>query len=123
MDIPDRILIVGLGKTGIAVAKFLAAQKKKITITDIKPQDALSHALSELKGIDFKATFGNHNREDFLKNEMIVLSPGVDSEMPLILEAKKKGIKVIGEIELASSFVTEPIIAITGSNGKTTVTT
>jgi len=123
MDIPDKILIVGLGKTGIAVAKFLAAQKKKITITDIKPEDALNDALSQLKGIDFKATLGTHLREDFLKNEMIVLSPGVDSEIPLIKEAKEKGIRVVGEIELASSFVKEPIIAITGTNGKTTVTT
>ncbi|HPU30182.1 MAG TPA: hypothetical protein PLM71_07660, partial [Syntrophorhabdaceae bacterium] len=96
MDIPDKILIVGLGKTGIAVAKFLSAQKKEITITDIKTEDALNNALSELKDIDFKSTFGTHNREDFLKNEMIVLSPGVDSEMPLIKEAKEKGIRVVG---------------------------
>lgn len=123
VDIPDKILIVGFGKTGVSVAKFLAAQKKDITITDIKDEETLKSAISELKGIDFKATFGCHKREDFLKNELIVLSPGVDSEMPLIREAIKKGIKVVGEIELASYFVDEPIIAITGTNGKTTVTT
>ncbi|MCX7965570.1 MAG: UDP-N-acetylmuramoyl-L-alanine--D-glutamate ligase, partial [Syntrophorhabdaceae bacterium] len=80
-------------------------------------------AISELKDIDFKATFGCHKREDFLTNELIVLSPGVDSNMPIIKEAKEKGIMVIGEIELASYYVQEPIIAITGTNGKTTVTT
>lgn len=122
MEIPDRILIVGLGKTGISVARFLAAQKKDITITDINDEKTLEPAVSELKGINFKATFGCHKREDFLTNEMIVISPGVDSEMPLLKEARESGIKVIGEIELASYYIDEPIIAITGTNGKTTVT-
>ncbi|MCX7965547.1 MAG: hypothetical protein N2596_02840, partial [Syntrophorhabdaceae bacterium] len=89
MDLPDKILIVGLGTTGISVAKFLASQKKNITITDIKTSNSLSNAISELKDIDFKATFGCHKREDFLTNELIVLSPGVDSNMPIIKEAKE----------------------------------
>ncbi|MCX8109737.1 MAG: UDP-N-acetylmuramoyl-L-alanine--D-glutamate ligase [Syntrophorhabdaceae bacterium] len=123
MDIPDRILIVGLGKTGVSVARFLGRQGKTITITDTKGEQELSGAIAELRGIEFKGTFGGHNIDDFINNDMIVVSPGVDIEMPYIKEAVKRGIKVVGEIELAFAFVDCPIIAITGTNGKTTVTT
>lgn len=122
MDIPEKILIVGLGNTGISVAKFLGKLGRTITITDMKGPAELSDALAELSGIHFKGSLGRHDLDDFLKNDMIVLSPGVDTEMSYIKEAKERGISVIGEIELASSFVDSPIIAITGTNGKTTVT-
>ncbi len=123
MEIPEKILIVGLGSTGISVAKFLGKMGKTITITDMKEEKELSGAIAELKDVDFKACFGRHNMEDFLNTHMIVLSPGVDIEMPYVKAAKEKGINVVGEIELASSLVDSPIIAITGTNGKTTVTT
>jgi UDP-N-acetylmuramoylalanine--D-glutamate ligase len=122
MNLPDNILIVGLGKTGIATAKFLSSMGKKITITDTKTEEELSAALKELQGLKFEGRFGSDKREDFLGFPLIVISPGVDSEMPYLQEARKGGTKIIGEIELASSFVNEPIIAITGTNGKTTVT-
>ncbi|HRV21530.1 MAG TPA: UDP-N-acetylmuramoyl-L-alanine--D-glutamate ligase [Syntrophorhabdaceae bacterium] len=122
MEIPDRILIVGLGKTGVSVARFLGGQGKAITVTDTKTEAELSHAIAELKGVEFKGRFGGHNMDDFINQDMIVVSPGVDIEMPYIKEAVKRGIRVIGEIELASAFVDSPIIAITGTNGKTTVT-
>lgn len=123
MDIPERILIVGLGQTGVSVARFLGKKGKAITITDMKPEKELAQTISELKDIRFTGHFGSHLRDDFLNNDMIVLSPGVDSELPYIKEALNKGIKVVGEMELASAFVDRPIIAITGTNGKTTVTT
>ncbi|MCX8021274.1 MAG: UDP-N-acetylmuramoyl-L-alanine--D-glutamate ligase [Syntrophorhabdaceae bacterium] len=122
MGIPEHILIVGLGATGIAVAKFLNSLGKKIAITDEKKEEELKHALKELEGIGFQGMFGGHREEDFLKYPMIILSPGVDSNLHVIGEARRRGIKVVGEIELASWFVEEPIIAITGTNGKTTVT-
>lgn len=122
MNLPDRILIVGLGKTGIATAKFLSQANKNITIIDAKKKEELSSALDELRGINFKSHFGSNNKDDFLGYPMIIISPGVDSEMSCLREARQSGAKVIGEIELASLFVKEPIIAITGTNGKTTVT-
>ena len=122
MNLPDNILIVGLGATGIATAKFLNKMGKKITITDTKTAEELAGALKELHGIEFECRFGAHNKEDFLGYPLIVISPGVDSELPYLQKARKNGAKVIGEIELASTFVKEPIIAITGTNGKTTVT-
>ncbi len=122
MNLPDKILIVGLGATGIATAKFLGRMEKQITITDEKDEAELADTLKGLEGIRYDGRFGGHSREDFLGHPLIVISPGVDSELPYLQEARKQGIKVIGEIELASTFVKEPIIAITGTNGKTTVT-
>lgn len=123
MILPDDILIVGLGRSGVATAQFLAKMGKSITIVDQKLEEELSSSLDALGPIRFTGHFGSHRREDFLAHPLIVISPGVDSELPLLKEAKEKGIRVVGEMELAFSFIEEPIIAITGTNGKTTVTT
>ena len=122
MDIPDSILIVGLGASGIAAARFLAQLGKRIGLADEKSEAALDSALKSLDGIAFTGHFGPHRDEDFTAYPMIVLSPGVDSELPVMQRARKSGVRVIGEMELASSFIKEPIIAITGTNGKTTTT-
>ncbi len=123
MALPDDILIVGLGKTGIATAKFLHAMGRRIAVTDAKNEEALAPALKELEGIPFKGYFGGHGRDSLLSYPMIVISPGVDSRLPYLKEAREKGATVIGEMELAARFVDEPIIAVTGTNGKTTTTT
>lgn len=123
MNLPDDVLIVGMGMTGVATARFLAKMEKKITIVDEKPESELASSLKALEGVQFRGSFGSHRREDFLAHPLIVVSPGVDSELPLLREAREKGIRVIGEMELAYSWIKEPIIAITGTNGKTTVTT
>jgi UDP-N-acetylmuramoylalanine--D-glutamate ligase len=123
MRLPDDILIVGLGATGIGVAKFLHGMGKRFAIADEKNQETLASSLKALEGVDFTPLFGPHRREDFLARPMIVISPGVDGELPFLKEAKEKGIVVIGEMELAARSIGEPIVAITGTNGKTTVTT
>jgi len=123
VNLPDDVLIVGLGMTGVATARFLAKMGKKVTIVDEKPEAELVTSLGALEGIRFTGHFGAHRREDFLAHPLIVISPGVDSELPVLKEAKERGSKVIGEMELAYGFIDEPIIAITGTNGKTTVTT
>ena len=120
--LPDDILIVGLGKTGVACAKFLAGKGCRIAITDALDETALAPALKQLEGITFERHFGGHDREVFLSYPMIVISPGVDSQSPYLKEAAEKGAKVIGELELAARFTREPIIAVTGTNGKTTTT-
>jgi UDP-N-acetylmuramoylalanine--D-glutamate ligase len=123
MNLPDRILVIGLGATGIAVAKFLHSIGKQIALADEKPESELTSTLAALAGIPFTGHFGPHRKEDFLAYPMIVLSPGVDTELPVLKEARSHGIRIIGEIELAFLFIKEPIIAITGTNGKTTTTT
>ncbi len=121
--IPDKVLVVGFGKTGVSLVKFLAGLGKKVTVTDVKSKEQLASSLAELNGTPYVGHFGTHSKDDFLDHEMILVSPGVDSNLPLLLEARAKGRRVIGEIELASRFIKEPIIAITGTNGKTTTTT
>lgn len=123
MKLPEEILIVGLGATGIATAKYLHSIGKRIALADEKNESELSARLAELEGIPFKGHFGQHRTEDFLAYPMIVLSPGVDSELPILKLARESGVRVAGEIELASTFIQEPIIAVTGTNGKTTTTT
>jgi UDP-N-acetylmuramoylalanine--D-glutamate ligase len=123
MDIPDRILIVGLGASGIAAARFLSGKGKRIGLADEKSEAQLAGALKDLDGVAFTGHFGPHRIEDFAAYPLIVLSPGVDSELPVLKKAREAGGRVIGEMELASSFIDEPIIAITGTNGKTTTTT
>jgi len=122
MDIPDRILIVGLGASGIAAARFLSRSGKTIGLADEKSETELAATLKNLEGIAFTGHFGPHHEEDFTAYPMIVLSPGVDSELPVLRKARQSGVRVVGEMELASSFIGEPVIAITGTNGKTTTT-
>ncbi len=122
-DIPDRVLVVGLGKTGVSLVKFLAGLGKQVTVADVKSERELSASLAELNGTPYVGHFGPHVKDDFLGHEMILVSPGVETNLPLLMEARAKGRRVIGEIELASRFIKEPIIAITGTNGKTTTTT
>jgi UDP-N-acetylmuramoylalanine--D-glutamate ligase len=122
LNIPDKVLVVGLGLTGVGVARFLHGLGKEITIVDAKSEEELAPSLRALEGIEFKGHFGPHRQEHILGHDMIVVSPGVDTELPMLKEAQNRGARVIGEMELASAHVHEPIIAITGTNGKTTVT-
>jgi len=122
-DIPDRVLVVGLGKTGVSLVKFLTGLGRKVTVTDTKPADELKAHLSQLNGTSYVGRFGTHARDDFMNHEMILVSPGVASDMPLLAEARARGARIVGEIELASRYIKEPIIAVTGTNGKTTTTT
>ena len=120
---PQRVLVVGLGASGVSVVKLLAGEGRKVTVTDTKGEGALSEALKALEAVPFIGRFGGHERKDFLDHELIVISPGIASDHPLLGEARRNGARVMGEIELASRFIEEPIIAITGTNGKTTTTT
>ena len=122
MVLPDNILIVGLGASGIAAAKFLSGLGKRIGLADEKSEADVAGALANLEGIRFTGHFGPHSEKDFTAYPLIVLSPGVDSELPVLKKARQAGVKVIGEMELACSFIREPVIAITGTNGKTTTT-
>jgi len=123
MDFHQKnILIVGLGISGMASARFAKNNGGIVTITDIAEEDALTSYLQEVRKIDVKTELGGHNTETFESADFIVVSPGVSHTILPIERAKKKGIPVLGEIELASRFIREPIIAISGTNGKTTTT-
>jgi UDP-N-acetylmuramoylalanine--D-glutamate ligase len=116
-----RILIVGLSKTGVSLAHFLVGQGAVVTVSDHKSEAELTDALSEIEGLNVKLDLGSHTPKTFTEQDLIVLSPGVSPELKIFDYARHHGVKVTNELELAASFVQEPIIAITGTNGKSTV--
>ena len=120
--IPDRVLVVGLGASGASCVRFLAGLGKRVTVTDAKEEGALLPYLRTLDATTYTGRFGGHERRDFLDHELIVVSPGITTDHTFLAEARRNGARVIGEIELASTFIEEPIVAITGTNGKTTTT-
>ncbi len=118
-----RVLVVGLGRSGVAAARLLGAQGAHVTVTDQKSQDELREHVAALSGLPIRFELGRHETDSFLSADLIVVSPGVPIHLPFIQAAEAQGIPVIGEIELAASFISAPILAITGTNGKSTTTT
>ncbi|MDK9717076.1 MAG: UDP-N-acetylmuramoyl-L-alanine--D-glutamate ligase [Trichlorobacter sp.] len=118
-----KITVMGLAKTGVASARFLAQQGARVTATDMRDETALAGVLAELAGLDIRFVLGRHDEADFTATDLVVVSPGVPQEHPLLRKATETGVTVVSEIELASRFITAPLVAITGTNGKTTTTT
>ncbi|HEY3307708.1 MAG TPA: UDP-N-acetylmuramoyl-L-alanine--D-glutamate ligase [Desulfuromonadaceae bacterium] len=124
MNIKEKnILVVGLAKTGIACARFLAKQGARVTATDMREEAALASVIKELDGLKIRWILGRHDQADFLAADLIVVSPGVPQNHPLLQLAKNSGKEIVSEIELAGRFIDVPLVAITGTNGKTTTTT
>jgi len=117
-----KVLVVGMARTGIATAKFLKAKGSLVTTTEAKPEEEMKEAAQELKGMNLATEWGGHHPETFLAQDLIVVSPGVDLSMDPIQKALRHGVRVISEIELAYHFIDVPLLAITGTNGKTTTT-
>ena len=118
-----KITVMGLAKTGVASVRFLAQQGAQVTATDMRNETALAALLTELAGLDIRLVLGRHDETDFTVADLVVVSPGVPQEHPLLVKAVAARVPVISEIELASRFITAPLVAITGTNGKTTTTT
>ncbi len=119
----QRILVIGLGKTGIASVRFLMGQGAKVTATDEKPQSELKDAVHELGSLSANLEFCGYNTDVLSRVDMIVPSPGVPPSNIILAEAQSRKIPILSEIELAYRFLKPPLIAITGTNGKTTTTT
>ncbi|MGB9628538.1 MAG: Mur ligase family protein, partial [Thermodesulfobacteriota bacterium] len=123
MDLKGKnVLVVGMAQTGVATAKFLKAKGSMVTTTEVKPEEEMEEAVQKLRELGLSTEWGGHQIETFLKQDLIVVSPGVDLKIEPIQRAMGKGIPVISEIELAYQFIDLPIIAVTGTNGKTTTT-
>ena len=118
-----RVLVVGLGKSGVASAQFLAARGARVTVSDTRSRDELKSQIPALLDRGIAVETGGHGERTFRDQDLIVVSPGVPSDLPQLARARSLGIAVIGEIELAARFLKGKIVAITGSNGKTTTTT
>jgi UDP-N-acetylmuramoylalanine--D-glutamate ligase len=118
-----KVLVVGLGKSGLAAALFLRRQGAQVTVSDIRSAEALARDIPALleEGINVEA--GGHGLLTFRRQDLIVVSPGVPLDTPELAQVRSFGLPVIGELELAARFLKGKILAITGSNGKTTTTT
>ena len=124
MELKNKnILVVGLAKTGVACARFLASKGARVTVTDMRSESALKSQLAELAGYGITRELERHDETTFLASDLIVVSPGVPMELPQLVAAKLAGREIISEIELAARFIDVPLAAITGTNGKTTTTT
>jgi UDP-N-acetylmuramoylalanine--D-glutamate ligase len=117
-----RVLVVGLARTGIATALFTAARGAVVTATEARPEAEFAGEMRKLREAGVTLEFGGHTSARFLEQELIVVSPGVPAKLPPLELARAQGIPVWSEIELAWRFLRGRLVAITGSNGKTTTT-
>lgn len=117
-----RVLVMGLARTGVVVSLFGAGYGAAITAIDEKSESELAEASARLRAAGVRLVLGAHDPAIFLDQDLIVLSPGVPANLPQIEAARSRGIPVWSEIELAWRFLRGKLVAITGSNGKTTTT-
>jgi len=122
-DMSCRTLVVGLGETGLSVARYLLGRGVQVAIVDSRENPpGLERLRSELPA-DVALFLGGFRSDAFARAEQVVVSPGVTREQPEIAAAMARGIPVMGDVELFAQAVTAPVIAVTGSNGKSTVVT
>jgi len=115
----QRVLVVGAARSGVAAAHLLAGRGARVTLTDRKPQIPEE---ADLRAAGVALELGGHDVKSFETANLIVLSPGVAVDLPEIVHARRSGVAVIGELELASRWLRGPIVAITGTKGKSTTT-
>jgi UDP-N-acetylmuramoylalanine--D-glutamate ligase len=117
-----KVLVVGLGKSGLSAALFLRTQGAQVTVSDMRSAAALAKEIPALLEHGIMVESGGHGLLTFRRQDLIVVSPGVPLDTPELVQVKAFGLPVIGELELAAQFLQGPVLAITGSNGKTTTT-
>lgn len=117
-----RVLVVGLARSGVSAAKLLVREGAIVTVNDGKPAEALAQPIEALRPLGVSFVLGGHDDALFASMELIVVSPGVPLALPAFAAARAAGVAIVGEAELASRFATEPLVGITGTNGKSTTT-
>ena len=117
-----KVLVVGLGKSGLAAALFLRRRGAQVTVSDVRSADQLAKEIPALIEAGIMVESGGHGLLTFRRQDLIVVSPGVPLDTPELAQVKSFGLPVIGELELAARFLKGHTLAVTGSNGKTTTT-
>lgn len=117
-----RVLVIGLARTGVATALFCAARGAAVTAIDKRSEEELGDSIGPLRAAGVHLEFGQPSLDVLNAQELIVPSPGVPADSPILAKASELEIPVWSEIELASRFLSGKVIGITGSNGKTTTT-
>jgi len=117
-----RVLVVGLARSGLAVARALARRGAVVTVTDRKPPAEFREVLPQLLKDKVGLELGSQRTETFLRHEVIVISPGVPWDLPQLQAARERMIPIYPEVEVATWFLEGTLVGVTGSNGKTTTT-
>lgn len=117
----QQVIVVGAGSTGLALCRYFSARGARVLLSDARSQEQIA-GLSELAAAGIRFDCGQHSQELFLQADLVVLSPGVPDTIAAVVAARQAGIPVLGEIEIAWRELTAPLIAITGTNGKSTTT-
>ena len=117
-----KVLVVGLGKSGLAAALFLRHRGALVTVSDVRSAEALAKDIPALLDEGIMVEAGGHGLLTFRRQDLIVVSPGVPLNTPELAQVRSFGLPVIGELELAARFLKGRMLAVTGSNGKTTTT-
>ncbi|TBV83266.1 MAG: UDP-N-acetylmuramoyl-L-alanine--D-glutamate ligase [Desulfobulbaceae bacterium] len=119
-----HVLVVGLGKSGLAAIRFLLKQGVQISVSEgSRDLSALSEVATWLETLKIHYELGGHSLKFFTRVDAILLSPGVPLNIPALAAARRAGVAIFGELALAPAYLQTPVIAITGTNGKSTVTT
>jgi UDP-N-acetylmuramoylalanine--D-glutamate ligase len=114
-----RVTVVGAARSGIAAAELLARRRAQVTLTEMRPEVKEAEPLRRL-GV--RLELGGHRNETLTEADLVVLSPGVPPDLPSVQRARERGVPVIGELELASRWLSGRVVAITGTKGKSTTT-
>jgi UDP-N-acetylmuramoylalanine--D-glutamate ligase len=118
-----KVLVVGLARSGAAAARLAAREGAQVKVTDRRTIAELAETLALLEGLAISLALGGHEERDFTSADLVVVSPGVPLTLPGIAAARRAGIPVVGEVELAFRLLDDvPVVAITGTNGKSTTT-
>ena len=117
-----HIVVLGLARQGTALARFLAEQGASVTVSDVKTADQLAEAIKSLEGVPVKYALGGHPIELLDGCDLLCLSGGVPVDLPIVVEARKRGIVLSNDAQIFVESCPAPVIGITGSAGKTTTT-
>lgn len=124
MDVNGKsVSVVGMARSGIAAALFLKSRGARVVVSEMRSAEELRSEIPRLLDAGVAIETGGHRERTFLDADFIVVSPGVPSNLPLLERARAEHIPVMGELDFASRFLRGTVVAITGSNGKTTTTT
>ncbi|MFC1477403.1 UDP-N-acetylmuramoyl-L-alanine--D-glutamate ligase [candidate division KSB1 bacterium] len=118
----SRISVLGAGRSGMAAARLLLRHGAEVFLSEANESEELERSCSSIGHKDFDYELGGHSEQVTAASDLIVISPGIPLDTPVIDTARRKNIKVIGELEITSLFCENRIIAITGTNGKSTTT-
>jgi UDP-N-acetylmuramoylalanine--D-glutamate ligase len=118
-----KFLVLGLARTGSECARFLVNRGARVSVSDLRSEPELKQEMASLAGLSIGYFLGGEDRNALAGVDCVIPSPGVPAENPLLRDAVARGIAVLSEIELAYRFLPAPLVAITGTNGKSTTTT